>query len=151
MFLDIKKIWPEGYTSKEELGKIFVRRPLPFSDFVLVMERETNIMDNFRERNTSDQIDININSTVQKIFYNVIESFEKNLIRFIRLDAVGYVKKSQVPLLLCKTRNFSIFGLDKEVAEKKGIVILPELHAEFSTQKDLSELGFGFTISSFLI
>lgn len=145
MFLDIKKIWPEGYPSKEELGKIFVRRPLPFSDFVVGYGKEKRTLwTTFGKGIPSDQIDININSTVAKnLFISIIESFEKNMIRFIRLDAVGYIiKKPGSSCFFVKPEIFQFLDWIKEVAEKKGIVILPELHAEFSTQKELSEHGF---------
>jgi sucrose 6(F)-phosphate phosphorylase len=145
MFLDIKKTWPEGNPSKEELDKIFLRRTLPFSSFEVGYRKEKRTLwTTFGKGTPSDQIDIDVNSTVTKnLFIKIVESFEKHKIKFIRLDAIGYViKKRGTSCFFVKPEIYQFLDWIKEVAAKKSIEILPELHAEYSIQKELSEHDF---------
>jgi sucrose phosphorylase len=144
MFLSVKKIWPDGNPKKEDLKKIFLRRTVPFSDFIVGSGEKLTLWTTFGNGNPSDQVDLNVNSPVTRAFYTkILEYFHANHVRIVRLDAVGYViKKRGTSCFFVEPEIFQFMDWIRDLAAKNEIELLPEVHAELATQRELVEHGY---------
>jgi sucrose phosphorylase len=145
MFLDVEKVWPGGKLSEEDLDKIFLRRALPYSDFLVGDRKEKKTLwTTFGKTTPSDQIDVDVNSrAARELFTKIIEHFSRNHVKSIRLDAVGYViKKPGTSCFFVAPDIFEFMDWVKLTAANNAIDLLPEVHAEFSTQLELSKRDF---------
>jgi sucrose 6(F)-phosphate phosphorylase len=144
MFLSIKKIWPDGNPKNEDLEKIFLRRTVPFSDFSVGNGEKQTLWTTFGNGNPSDQVDLDVNSPVTRALYTkIIEHFHANHVRIVRLDAVGYViKKPGTSCFFVEPEIFQFMNWIRDLAAKNGIELLPEVHAELATQRELIEHGY---------
>lgn len=144
MFLSVNKIWPDGKPSKEDLSKIFLRRPLPFSDFTVGNGEKQTLWTTFGNGNPSDQVDIDVHSPAARALYTkIIEFFHANHVRIVRLDAVGYViKKPGTSCFFVEPEIFQFMDWIRDLAAKNDIELLPEVHDELATQRELVEHGY---------
>jgi sucrose phosphorylase len=144
MFLSVKKIWPDGKPKKEDLDKIFLRRTVPFSDFSVGNGEKQTLWTTFGNGNPSDQVDLDVNSPVTRALYTkIIEHFHANHVRIVRLDAVGYViKKPGTSCFFVEPEIFQFMDWIRELAAKNEIELLPEVHAELDTQRELIDHGY---------
>jgi len=144
MFLSIQKVWPDGKPKKADLRKIFLRRTVPFSDFTVDDNEKQTLWTTFGSGNPSDQIDLDVNSPVTRTLYTkIIEHFHANHVRIVRLDAVGYViKKAGTPCFFVEPEIFQFMDWIRDVAAENEIELLPEVHAEPATQRELIEHGY---------
>lgn len=144
MFLSVNKIWPDGKPSQEDLSKIFLRRPLPFSDFVVGNGEKQTLWTTFGNGNPSDQVDIDVHSLAARSLYTkIIEYFHANHVRIVRLDAVGYViKKPGTSCFFVEPEIFQFMDWIRDLAARNEIELLPEVHAELATQRELVEHGY---------
>jgi len=151
MFLTVKKIWPDGNPPKEDLDKIFLRRTVPFSDFSVGNGEKQTLWTTFGNRNPSDQVDLDVNSPVTRALYTkIIEHFHANLVRIVRLDAVGYViKKPGTSCFFVEPEIFQFMDWLRDLAAKNEIELLPEVHAELDTQREL--INHGYWIYDFIL
>ncbi len=124
MFITIDKIWPNGYPSQEEIEKIFLRRDVPYSDYQIADTGETEtVWTSFGKTTPSEQIDIDIHSDTTKQFFNdVISNFSKYGIKFIRLDAIGYViKKAGTSCFFQEPEIYDFLAWIRNLAHGHGI------------------------------
>ncbi len=144
MFLPVQKIWPDGKPKKEDLKKIFLRRMVPFSDFMVGEGEKQTLWTTFGEGDPSDQVDVDVHSPVtQALFTRIIEFFHANQVKIIRLDAVGYViKKAGTSCFFVEPEIYQFMDWIRDVAAKNEIELLPELHDEYATQHELTEHGY---------
>jgi sucrose 6(F)-phosphate phosphorylase len=145
VFLPLEKIWPDGEPSQEEIEKIFLRREEPFSSFKIKETGKTEKMwTTFGKTNPSEQIDIDINSKItRQLFIEFLENFNRNNVKMVRLDAVGYVvKKPGTSCFFVEPEIFHFLQWIAEVAKSLDIDLLPEVHSTFSIQKKLSEKNY---------
>ncbi|HEY5983083.1 MAG TPA: sucrose phosphorylase [Anaerolineales bacterium] len=145
LFIPIEKIWPDGHPPQADLEKIFLRRQEPFSEFTI---KETGkvvrMWTTFGKTTPSDQIDMDVNSTIaRKLLTEFLAKFAEHGVKMVRLDAVGYVTKQ--PGTTCFFQEPAIYRFLEwisGVANSLGIDVLPEVHAERSTQFRLAEKGY---------
>lgn len=141
MFITIDKIWPNGHPSREEIKKIFLRRDIPYSEYPVedTGEIET-IWTTFGKTTPSEQIDIDIHPDITKQFFrDVLNTFSKNNIKYIRLDAIGYViKKPGSTCFFEEPEIYEFLAWIRDLAHGYGIEILPEIHAHYSIHNSLS-------------
>lgn len=145
MFITIDKIWPNGKPPREEIDKIFLRREVPYSEYVIEETGETEtVWTSFGKETPSEQIDIDIHSEITKQFFrNVLTNFSKNKVKFIRLDAIGYVIKKPGSACFFEEPEISQFlEWIKNLAHLQGIEILPEIHAHYSVHNSLTAKGY---------
>lgn len=145
LFIPIEKHWPEGTPSKEEINKIFLRREKPFSDYLIEDTGEVKTLwTTFGKTSPSEQVDIDVFSVPAKnLIFECLSNFHKNSVEIIRLDAVGYViKKIGTSCFFVEPQIFEFLEWLKSIADPLDIELLPEVHAEFSTQQKLSERGY---------
>ncbi|MEA5079917.1 MAG: sucrose phosphorylase [Anaerolineaceae bacterium] len=145
MFLDAEKFWPGGEPAQADIDKIFLRRESPFSEFKVGPDHEVRkLWTTFGEGNPSDQVDVDVNSPITRdLFVKILRHFQENGIQYIRLDAVGYVvKKLGTSCFFVEPEIYAFMEWIKTAAREAEIELLPEVHAEFPIQKNLSDHGY---------
>ena len=152
LFITLDKIWPDGKPSQEDLSKIFLRRPVPFSRFTIedTGEEET-VWTTFGKQDPSDQIDMDWRSEAyRKLLTDFMAGFSRNGVRMVRLDAIGYVvKKIGTSCFFVEPEIYGFLDWIRSMADSFGIELLPELHAHPATQLNLS--GHGYWIYDFIL
>ena len=145
LFITIDKVWPDASPSNEELSKIFLRRATPFSKFTIkeTGEKET-IWTTFGKCNPSEQIDFDINAEItRQLFIEFFQNFNRNNVKIIRLDAVGYViKKAGTSCFFVEPEMYEFLEWITKIAKSLNIDLLPEVHSHYSTQFKLVENGY---------
>lgn len=144
MFIPIEKIWPDGFPSREEIDKIFLRRTEPYSTYTIeATGEEVTIWTTFGKTTPSEQIDMDVHSeTTRQLLTDFLKHFSENHVKIVRLDAVGYVIK--IPGTTCfmvEPDVYHVLDWITELAHSLDIELLPEVHAQFDTQVKLVERG----------
>ncbi len=145
MFLDSRKFWPGGEPNPKDVDKIFLRRETPFSDYLVGAQKAPlKLWTTFGEGNPSDQVDVDVNSDeTRRQFIKILRHFHENGIKYVRLDAVGYViKKLGTSCFFVEPEIYEFMDWIKGIAAEYEIELLPEVHAEYPIQKDLSDHGY---------
>lgn len=120
LFLTLDKIWPNGEPLQQDIEKMFLRRPLPYSTFAIRNSgKEERVWTTFGKTDPSEQIDLDIGSEKTKeLLTRFFENFQKNNIKIVRLDAVGYVIKNEEQVVSSWSLTFTVFRLDHGHGEK---------------------------------
>ena len=145
LFLALDKIWPDGKPVAEDIDKMFLRRTTPFSCFTISDTGNTEkVWTTFGKQDPSEQIDIDINSErTRSLLKEFLLNFGRHNVKFVRLDAVGYViKKRGTACFFVEPEIYQFLDWISELAASFGIVLLPELHANYLTQLKLADHGF---------
>jgi sucrose phosphorylase len=145
LFIPIEKYWPNKNPPKEEIEKIFLRRHNPFSDYSFHETGDVKTLwTTFGKTTPSEQVDIDVGSKVaRELITECLSNFKKNNVKIVRLDAVGYViKKIGTSCFFVEPEIYHFLDWLKGIADSFNIELLPELHADFSTQIKLSEKGY---------
>jgi sucrose phosphorylase len=144
MFLPIKKYWPTGDPPQQDIDKIFLRRPRPFSTFTIEETGEqTTVWTTFGKTDPSEQIDLDIDADITRnVLQEFFSNFSRNNVKIVRLDAVGYViKKIGTSCFFVEPEIYQFLDWITEMAHSVGIELLPEVHAHYTTQYKLAERG----------
>ncbi len=143
-FLPLNKIWPGGEPNPADLGKIYLRRPRPWSDYPLKTGGAARIWTTFGAEDPSEQIDLDVNApAVRARFTEIFAFFALHGIRFVRLDAVGYaIKKAGTSCFLVEPEIYELLDWAKATAGAQGIELLCEVHAETAVQYGLAKRGY---------
>lgn len=145
LFIPIEKYWPDGDPSREEIEKIFLRRPNPFSKYsIQETGEEKTLWTTFGKTNPSEQVDIDVHSAIaRELIEECLSNFSDNQVKIVRLDAIGYViKKIGTSCFFVEPEIYQFLDWLKSIADSLDIQLLPELHAEFQSQRKLSENGY---------
>jgi sucrose phosphorylase len=145
LFIPIEKYWPDRNPPREVIDKIFLRRQNPFSDYSIQRTGEIKTLwTTFGKTTPSEQVDIDVESKVaRELVIECLSNFNKNNVKIVRLDAVGYViKKIGTSCFFVEPEIYQFLDWLKGIADSYDIELLPELHADFSTQLRLSEKGY---------
>ena len=121
---------------------MFLRRKEPFSSFTIAKTGTTEkVWTTFGKENPSEQIDIDINSEkTRKLLTEFLVNFSKQNIKIVRLDAVGYIiKKLGTSCFFVEPEIYEFIDWITELANSLGIELLPEVHAQYSTQFKLAK------------
>ncbi len=152
LFITLDKMWPDGNPSEEDLSKIFLRRPSPFSRFTIEETgKEEMVWTTFGKQDPSEQIDMDWNSEVfRQLLTQFMANFNRNNVKMVRLDAVGYmIKKIGTSCFFVEPEIFQFLDWISKLADSFGIELLPEVHAHYTTQFNLS--GHGYWIYDFIL
>ena len=144
LFITLDKVWKDGNPAYEDISKMFLRRKEPFSSFAIAKTGTTEkVWTTFGKENPSEQIDIDINSEkTRKLLTDFLVNFSKQNVKIVRLDAVGYIiKKLGTSCFFVEPEIYGFIDWITELANSLGIEILPEVHAQYSTQFKLAENG----------
>lgn len=144
LFITLDKIWSDGQPVQEDISKMFLRRTQPFSSFTIseTGEKET-VWTTFGKETPSEQIDLDINSEkVKALLKDFLINFSKQNVKIVRLDAVGYViKKLGTSCFFVEPEIYKFIDWITEFAASLEIELLPEVHAHYTTQFNLSKNG----------
>jgi sucrose 6(F)-phosphate phosphorylase len=145
LFITLDKIWPDGNPSQEDINKIFLRRAEPFSSFTIKRTAEVErVWTTFGKTTPSEQIDLDMNSpAARQLLKDFMANFSKNKVKIVRLDAVGYViKKPGTACFFVEPEIYQFLEWLSEAAITLDLELLPEVHADFATQRKLAEKGY---------
>ncbi|MBN1563813.1 MAG: sucrose phosphorylase [Anaerolineae bacterium] len=145
MFLTIDKLWPDGFPSREEIEKIFLRRTEPYSTYTIQETGENvTVWTTFGQTTPSEQIDLDVHSNVTRhLLSDFLTQFSANGVKIVRLDALPYVIK--IPGTTCfmiEPEVYDFLNWISDLAHSSGIELLPEVHAHYTTQFKLVEHGY---------
>lgn len=143
LFLTLDKIWEDGVPIQEDIDKMFLRRPLPYSTFEAGGKQE-RVWTTFGKTDPSEQIDLDVCSAqTRQLLRSFFENFKRQNIKIVRLDAVGYViKKLGTSCFFVEPDIYEFLDEVKALADSLDLELLPEVHAHYSTQFKLAERGF---------
>ncbi|QGH33665.1 sucrose phosphorylase [Gracilibacillus salitolerans] len=144
-FITLDKLWEDGIPKQDDIDKIFLRRPVPYSTFSFEKTGEQfKVWTTFGKEDPSEQIDLDIKSPkVKEILASFFETFSQNNIKIVRLDAVGYViKKLGTSCFFVEPEIYQFLEWVKELADHYEIEILPEVHSNYDIQLKLAEQGY---------
>ncbi|OXT15127.1 sucrose phosphorylase [Bacillus sp. OG2] len=145
LFITLDKLWEDGQPVQEDIDKMFLRRPLPYSTFTIeeTGEQET-VWTTFGKTDPSEQIDLDIKSEqVRQLLTDFFTNFKEQNVKIVRLDAVGYVlKKLGTSCFFVEPEIYEFLDWIMELANSLGIELLPEVHSHYSIQHKLAEHGF---------
>jgi sucrose phosphorylase len=146
LFITLDKIWPGGDPAKEDVAKIFLRRPEhPFLDVRIGESGGTErIWATFGKSDRVDQIDVDVNSPVARaLFTQILEHLNRQRVAILRLDAIAYVtKKAGTRCFFLEPEIYTFLDCIKGEAHANGMELLPEVHAHHSIQSSLAEHGY---------
>ncbi|MCR6095035.1 sucrose phosphorylase [Salipaludibacillus agaradhaerens] len=143
-FITLDKIWGDGEPIQEDIDKMFLRRPLPYSAFTIEETgEEEKVWTTFGKTDPSEQIDLDVKSEkVKQLFYDFFHNFKQNNVKIVRLDAVGYViKKLGTSCFFVEPDIYQFLDWIKDLADSLDIALLPEVHAHYTIQYKLAEHG----------
>lgn len=152
MFITPNKIWPDGKISEEDVKKIHLRRPRPFSEFpVGDMGEKVSVWTTFGQEDPSEQIDIDVNANItKKILQNFLQTFRDNNVQLVRLDAVGYITKiAGTSCFFVEPCIYDFIDWMHGKAKEIGVDLLPEVHSHYSVNFKLADHGcyaYDFTL-----
>jgi len=145
LFIPVSKIWPNGDAPRKDMEKVFLRRTEPFSDFTIEATGQVQrVWTTFGKTAPSGQIDIDVNSTIARdLLTEFMTTFSENGVQIVRLDAVGYViKKPGTTCFFVVPEIYRFLEWIAGLASSLKIELLPEVHAEYTTQFQLAERGY---------
>lgn len=144
LFLTLGKLWDDGEPIQEDIEKMFLRRPSPYSAFTIEDTGEQeNVWTTFGKTDPSEQIDLDIRSPMFKqLITEFFMNFKKQNVKIVRLDAVGYViKKLGTSCFFVEPEIYEFLDWIMELANSLEIDLLPEVHAHYTIQYKLAERG----------
>jgi sucrose phosphorylase len=145
MFIPLDKVWPNGKPSEEDLSRLFLRRPSPFSRFTIEETGKEEILwTTFGKQDPSEQIDMDWNSQAyRELLTEFMANFNRHGVKMVRLDAIGYIaKKRGTSCFFVEPEIFQFLDWIRNLAETFGIELLPEVHAHYTAQTSLSNHGY---------
>lgn len=144
LFITLDKLWPDGIVVQEDIDKMFLRRPRPYSTFPIADEgKEESVWTTFGKTDPSEQIDLDVRSEqTMALLTEFLEHFKRNNVKYVRLDAVGYViKRLGTSCFFVEPDIYRFLDKVKSAADSLGLELLPEVHAHHSIQYKLAEYG----------
>ncbi|MFX3624363.1 MAG: sucrose phosphorylase [Ectobacillus sp.] len=144
LFITLDKLWEDGQPVQEDIDKMFLRRPLPYSTFTIEETgEEEKVWTTFGKTDPSEQIDLDVKSEkVKQLLTDFFTNFKKNNVKIVRLDAVGYIiKKLGTSCFFVEPEIYEFLDWIMELAQSLDIELLPEVHAHYSIQYKLAEHG----------
>ena len=144
LFLTLDKIWVDGKPVQEDIEKIFRRREIPYSNFIIEETgEEESVWTTFGKTDPSEQIDLDIYSEmVKQLFTDIFTNFKEQNIKIVRLDAIGYIiKKLGTSCFFVEPEIYEFLDWIIRLAQSLDIELLPEVHAHYSIQYKLAEYG----------
>lgn len=140
-FIKYSEFWPDGIPTKEQVDKIYKRKPrAPYVEVEFKDQTKEKIWCTFDK----EQIDLDIRKTKTREFIkDSIEFLCDNGAKIIRIDAFAYVtKKVDTNCFFIEPDTWEILDYVNDIANKKGAIILPEIHEHYSIQLKLADKGF---------
>ena len=146
LFITLDKVWPDGRPEVDDVARIFLRKPdHPFSTVTIADsgEQET-VWTSFGGSDWSEQVDLDLRSPAARVLVEGwVTSLASHGVRVVRLDAVGYVvKKAGTSCFMVEPEIWEVIDWLVEVADRSGLVVLPEVHDVYETHEKLAARGY---------
>jgi sucrose phosphorylase len=144
LFITLDKVWPDGVPVQEDVDRIFLRRPRPWSTFqVGEQSSPVSVWTTFGKTDPSEQIDMDWRSPCYRsVVEGLFERFESNGVRMVRLDAIGYLaKRPGSSCFFLQPEMDEILHWLEGLAERYGLALLPEVHGRPEMQMHLARRG----------
>jgi len=141
MFLNLKKLSPEGKISQDDLQKVYTRKPRPpYFEFERKDGQKERVWCTF----DYEQIDVDINSPVTKeIFRHFLIYLAGRNTKLIRMDAFAYVtKKLGTNCFFLEPNVWEVLDWLNKYVAPFGVEILPEIHEHYTIQQKIAEKGY---------
>jgi sucrose phosphorylase len=157
LFVTLDKIWPGGVAPPDDVGRIFRRRPSPFSDYrVGDPPRVERLWTTFGAEDPSEQVDVDVRSPLTKrLLADQLAFFAGHGVRLVRLDAVGYViKRAGTSCFMVQPDLDDFLAWLHSVAEPLGVLLLTEVHGDVATQRRLADgpgLAYDFAMPGLIL
>jgi len=145
LFLTLDKLWVDGNPVQRDIDKMFLRRPRPYSTYRVGSPAvDEKVWTTFGKQDPSEQVDLDWRSPqFRRLIVDFLENFARHGVKIVRLDAVGYlVKKLGTSCFFVEPDIFEFLDWIAEIADAKGIALLPEVHAQRAIQSRLSQRGY---------
>lgn len=145
LFMTLDKLWADGEPVQEDIDRMFLRRPKPYSTYTIEADgKEERVWTTFGKTDPSEQIDLDVYSgKIRQLFTEFFVHFKKHNVKIVRLDAVGYIiKKLGTSCFFVEPDIYVFLDWIKELADSLDIELLPEVHSHYSIQYKLAEHGF---------
>jgi sucrose phosphorylase len=146
LFITLDKVWPDGEPLDSDVARLFLRKPnSPFSTVTIEETGEQErIWTTFGAGGWAEQIDLDVTSTATRnLISDWLLTFASHGTRIVRVDAIGYViKKPGTGCFMVEPEIYQFLGWMDSVASSLGIVLLPEVHDQYSTHQRLSANGY---------
>jgi len=145
LFITLDKIWEDGKPRQDDIDKMFLRRPLPYSTFpIQTTGKEEQVWTTFGKTDPSEQIDLDTTSEkVKQLFEDIFRNFKEQNVKIVRLDAVGYIiKKLGTSCFFVEPEVYDFLDWIMTLAKSLDIELLPEIHSHYSIQYKMSERGY---------
>jgi sucrose 6(F)-phosphate phosphorylase len=143
LFITLDKVWPHGDPPAADVARIFLRKPeAPFSTVTIADSGEVErVWTSFGTADWSEQIDLDVRSTTTRsLITDWLRFFERQRVRMVRLDAVGYViKKPGTSCFMVEPEIYEFLAWVAAEAASFGLAVLPEVHDVFATHRRLSD------------
>lgn len=123
--------------SQADINKIYRPRPTPcFTPMVCQTGETINVWTTF----TDNQIDIDVTGKHGQIYLNsILDTFEQNNIKFIRLDAAGYAIKKAGTNCFMLDETFDFINALSAQANQRDMSCLVEIHSYYKTQIEIAK------------
>jgi sucrose 6(F)-phosphate phosphorylase len=145
LFITLDKVWPEGDPPRADIERIFLRKPdAPFSTITIrATGEQERVWTSFGSAEWSEQVDLDVTSpATRQLISEWLRFLASQEVRFIRLDAVGYVvKKPGTSCFMVEPEIYDFLGWVAAEAASCGLTVLPEVHDVYSTHQRLGEHG----------
>ncbi len=141
MFIRFSRFWPGGAPTREQLDRIYRRKPEdPFVEVTLGDGTRERVWSTFSE----EQIDLDLGSDkTREMLRLFMEVLARNGASTLRLDAIAYTtKKPDSQCFFEEPEIWEILDYLRGVADDLGITLLPEVHEHHSYQLKLADHGY---------
>lgn len=141
LFIRYKYFWPDGEPTKEDIDRIYKRKPrAPYIDAAFEDGTTEKLWCTFDE----EQIDLDCKSETTKNFIteNLKHMADKHA-DLIRLDAFAYAtKKIGTNCFFIEPDVWELLDSVKDILEPLKVEILPEIHEHYAIQLKIAEKGY---------
>ena len=144
LFLTLDKVWPGGDPDPAQFERVFRRRPVPYSTFVIESTGASErVWTTFGADDPSEQIDIDVESPLaRRMVADQLAWFREHGVRLVRLDAVGYaIKRAGTSCFMVEPELSAFLDWLHTIADPLGLELLTEVHGDVPMQRRLAGRG----------
>ena len=141
MFIRYKKFWKNGEPSKEQVDKIYKRKPkAPCVELEFADGTKEKIWCTF----SPEQIDLDVSNPVTRDFIEeTIRFMCEHGAKIIRLDAFAYaIKQEDTSCFFVEPQMWEVLNWIEAITKEYDVDILPEIHEHYSIQEKIAQKGF---------
>lgn len=140
-FIRYKDFWENGEPTKEQVDKIYKRKPrAPYIEVMFADGTSEKVWCTFSE----EQVDLDVTKEATKKFIRktLVDMCERGA-SIIRLDAFAYaIKKPDTSCFFIEPDIWNLLHDIEDIVQPYEVEILPEIHEHYSIQHKIAKQGF---------